>query len=98
MGLAGGVFSLLLHFHPQSLDGASVLRSSPAQIMEQANMASKNQYGSALPMALGSHVELLTSAPRYKDDPLATGAFIEPPAYVIFWSMEKRRRQTNLMA
>lgn len=40
-------------------------------------MASKDQYSSALPMARGSHVELLTSAPSYKDYPLTTGAFIE---------------------
>lgn len=36
MGLAGGLFSLLLHFHPQSQDGASMPKS-PRKIMEKAN-------------------------------------------------------------
>lgn len=40
-----------------------------AQIMEEANTGSGDQYGSGSPTALGSRVEPLTSAPRYKDGP-----------------------------
>lgn len=73
MSLAGGVFSLLLHFHPQFPDGASVPRCSPQQIMEKSN---NGQLRSIRPRFAdgsgGSHVELLTSAPTYKDVPPPT--------------------------
>ena len=89
-GLAGGVLSLLQHFHPQSQDGASLPSSSPAQIMVKANNGQRGSIQQRFGDGSGGgregsvvHVELLTSAPSYKDVPLATGDFIEPLASVI---------------
>ena len=107
MSLAGGVFSHPLHFHPQSPDGASVPRCSPQQIMEKSNNGQLRSIRPRFPDGSGgSHVELLTSAPTYKEvppthppsPPLPLEPLLSCLLVLILWSMEKRRRRTNMMA
>lgn len=107
MSLAGGVFSLLLHFHPQFPDGASVPRCSPQQIMEKSN---NGQLRSIRPrFADGSGGESCGAANLCTDlqrrtpthppsPPLPLEPLLSRLLVLILWSMEKRRRRTNVMA